>query len=62
MKKQVKKLALSRETLTHLENSLGHVAGAATALNCSASCPDICTFSGYRTCNTCGATCGTNLC
>lgn len=61
MKKQTKKLVLNRETLVQLENGLGRVAGGAT-YNCSASCPDVCTFSGYRTCNTCGATCGTNLC
>jgi hypothetical protein len=54
MKKQTKKLVLSRETLVSLETSLEQVAGGAT-LHCQ--------YSGYRTCTTCdNATCGTNLC
>jgi hypothetical protein len=52
MKKTVKKLALNRETLTNLEENLAQVAGGAT-LHCE--------YSGYRTCATCAATCGTNL-
>jgi hypothetical protein len=54
MKKQVKKLALAKETLVNLEESLGQVAGGVTL--------KACTFSGYNTCQTCGASCGTNLC
>lgn len=58
MKKQAKKLVLSRETLARLEANLGQVAGGATA-----SCPARCTFSGDQTCTTCNHnTCGTNLC
>ena len=55
MKKQMKKLALNRETLVGLDASLAQVAGGVTG-------PKACTFSGYQTCATCGATCGTNLC
>jgi hypothetical protein len=54
MKKQMKKLSLNRETLTGLDEDLGQVAGGVTL--------KACTFSGYNTCQTCGATCGTNLC
>ena len=65
-KKNLKKLVLSKETLTDLQSDLGYVAAAATGVygcvsgtGCGApACP----WSGYRTCNTCGATCGTNLC
>jgi len=53
MKKTVKKLVLNRETLTNLEENLGEVAGGATLR---------CQYSGYQTCATCMATCGTNLC
>jgi len=54
MKKQPKKLVLSRETLVGLETNLDQVAGGATLR---------CEYSGYRTCTTCdNATCGTNLC
>lgn len=52
MKKQVKKLVLAKETVIRLEENLEQVAGGLTH-DC---------WSGYRTCNTCGATCGTNLC
>ena len=65
MKKKLKKLQLNRETLTQLEPSHGQIAGGTSYAPCgSASCPDICTFSGgYRTCNTCNnQTCGTNFC
>jgi hypothetical protein len=65
-KKTVKKLVLAKETLIDLESGLPHVAAAATA---AAACisgtgcgAPACPWSGYRTCNTCGATCGTNLC
>ena len=53
MKKQVKKLVLSRETLVDLEENLVQVAGGYTAR---------CQYSGYNTCNTCAATCTTNYC
>jgi hypothetical protein len=64
MKKTAKRLMLNRETLVHLEQNPGQVAGGVTAVtDCgSQSCPVLCTFSGYRTCVTCGGTCGTNLC
>jgi hypothetical protein len=52
MKKQMKKLALSRETLAGLENNLAQVAGGITT-----ACP-----SGRNTCTTCTPTCTTNLC
>jgi hypothetical protein len=64
MKKTAKRLVLNRETLGNLGHNLEQVAGGVTAVtDCgSQSCPAICTFSGYRTCVTCGGTCGTNLC
>jgi hypothetical protein len=64
MRKRTKRLVLNRDTLVKMEHNLEQVEGAATAVtDCgSASCPVLCTFSGYRTCVTCGGTCGTNLC
>jgi hypothetical protein len=62
MKKRVKKMVLSRETLVHLENSLEQVAGGASEPSYCGSCPQDCTFSGQRTCNTCQGTCTTNYC
>ncbi len=54
MKKQMKKLVLSRETLVSLETNLGQVAGGYTLR---------CQYSGYATCTTCdNQTCGTNYC
>jgi hypothetical protein len=53
MKKQIKKLVLSRETLVGLEANLSQVAGGVTLR---------CEYSGYATCATCNRTCGTNLC
>jgi len=54
MKKQMKKLALSRETLVSLEANLEQVAGGYTLR---------CQYSGYGTCTTCdNQTCGTNFC
>jgi hypothetical protein len=54
MKKQPKKLVLSRETLVDLETQLEKVAGGYTAR---------CQYSGYATCTTCdNFTCGTNYC
>jgi len=54
MKKQMKKLVLSRETLVSLEANLGQVAGGYTTF---------CQYSGYGTCTTCdNQTCGTNFC
>lgn len=61
MKKKAKKLVLAKETLTDFEIGFGEVAGAATA-SCTGCGPPACPFSGLRTCVTCGATCGTNLC
>jgi hypothetical protein len=55
MKKQMKKLVLNRETLVGLDVNLGQVAGGLTN-------PKACQDSGYNTCQTCQATCGTNLC
>lgn len=54
MKKTVKKMALSRETLVSLEKSLGEVAGGAITLRCP--------YSGQNTCNTCVGTCTSNYC
>ena len=66
MKKKLKKLVLAKETLVDLEGNLGPVAGGASTLaGCisGTGCNNTgCPYSGYRTCNTCGATCGTNLC
>jgi hypothetical protein len=53
MKKNTKKLVLNRETLANLDPRLSQVVGGITAL---------CEYSGYRTCNTCQATCTTNYC
>jgi len=66
-KKTVKKLVLAKETLIDLESGLAYVAAAATAAGACISgtgCgAPACPYSGgYRTCNTCGQTCGTNLC
>jgi hypothetical protein len=61
MKKTPKKLVLAKETLADLESGLSNVAGAATA-SCTGCGAPACPWSGYRTCITCGATCGTNLC
>jgi hypothetical protein len=52
-KKQTKKLVLAKETVVGLQDNLEQVAGAATLR---------CEYGGYRTCATCGQTCGTNLC
>ncbi|HVG10507.1 MAG TPA: class I lanthipeptide [Thermoanaerobaculia bacterium] len=52
-KKEKKKLTLNRETLVSLEENLKQVAGGVTLR---------CEYSGYKTCATCGQTCGTNLC
>lgn len=59
-KKKTKKLMLSKETLVDLQSGLGQVvAGAVSGTGCGApACP----WSGVRSCNTCGNTCGTNLC
>jgi hypothetical protein len=54
-KTMTKRLTLHRETLADLEHGLEQAAGGVTG-------PKACTFSGYQTCATCGATCGTNLC
>jgi hypothetical protein len=53
MKKTVKKLVLSKETVIHLQENLEKVAGG-NSHDC---------WSDYRTCATCNNnTCGTNLC
>jgi hypothetical protein len=59
MKKQVKKLVLSKETLRNLEKGeLERVAGEA-----SAACTDTNCCSGVATCATCNHnTCGSRLC
>ncbi len=58
MKKQMKKLTLSKETVRHLENGeLGRVAGQA-----SVDCTYTNCCSGYATCATCKTQCGTRLC
>lgn len=57
MKKKVKKLALSRETLADLD--LQRAAGGAITQTCR---PEPCWYSGYRTCTTCQVTCTTNYC
>jgi hypothetical protein len=66
MKKKTKKLKLAKETLIDLQSGIGHVAAGATAAYACASgtgCgAPACPWSGYRSCNTCGNTCGTNLC
>jgi hypothetical protein len=53
MKKTMKKLVLNRETLVNLQENLDRVAGGITPR---------CMYSGYNTCQTCEATCGTNFC
>ena len=54
MKTRDKKLMLNRETLVELEQGdLQQAAGGVTL-----GCP----YSGYRTCNTCAASCTTNYC
>lgn len=53
MKKTMKRLVLNRETLANLDEGLDKAAGGITRF---------CTFSGDNTCQTCIATCGTNLC
>ena len=53
MKKTVKKMALNRETLVDLEQSLVKVAGGITLR---------CQYSGYATCGTCESVCTTNYC
>jgi hypothetical protein len=55
-KKTIKKLEINRETLAKLDELELHPVAGGT------STPEHCTFSGYRTCNTCGMTCGTNYC
>ncbi len=69
MKKQMKKLALTRETLTNLQHSsLLRIAGGITAVqDCGTqSCAppySSCEFSnGQNTCVTCEGVCTTNYC
>lgn len=60
-KKTVKKLMLAKETLIDLQSGVEHVAAGAGVSGTGCGEP-ACPWSGYRSCNTCGATCGTNLC
>ncbi len=65
MKKQMKKLALHRETLADLDRlNLKDAVGGATLNTCpSYTCyPQNCDYSGRNTCTTCQLTCNTNLC
>jgi hypothetical protein len=64
MKKQAKKLTLSRETLVGLDHHLARVAGGATAAAACGTYSGLCENSnGIRTCNTCNNnTCNTNYC
>jgi len=58
MKRQVKKLVLSKETVRSLEKvDLERVAGGA-----SVDCTYTNCCSGYATCATCKTQCGTRLC
>ena len=57
MKKQMKKLALSKETLICLESTLGHLAGGASLACTNTNC-----CSGLATCATCGTQCTSRLC
>ena len=61
MKKKLKKLVLAKETVADLGSGIVNVAGANT-VSCTGCGPPACPWSGYHTCVTCGATCGTNLC
>ncbi|MFY9824419.1 MAG: hypothetical protein WAM82_23790 [Thermoanaerobaculia bacterium] len=56
MKKTLKRLALSRETLVALDHFDFPVVGAARTV------PPVCDFSNRNTCTTCQLTCTTNLC
>jgi hypothetical protein len=68
MKKQAKKMTLTRETLSHLEKNLGQVAGAVTAwADCGTqTCAppySACDWSnGQNTCISCEGVCTTNYC
>ncbi len=56
MKRKNCTLKLNRETLQALDTRvLEPAVGGLTN-------PRVCTFSGYQTCGTCVATCGSNLC
>ena len=58
MKKQMKKLALSKETVRSLEKGeLGMAVGEASAQCTYTNC-----CSGLATCATCGGQCGSRLC
>lgn len=57
-KRAAKKIVLSRETLANLTQGFEQIAGGASV----PTCPQDCTFSGQRTCNTCAGTCTTNYC
>lgn len=62
MKKKVKKLVLSRETLAQLDNIELRVAGGTDETEMT--CPQFCLYSrGRRTCDTCdNQTCTSNFC
>ncbi|MEP7012279.1 MAG: hypothetical protein ABJC13_18305 [Acidobacteriota bacterium] len=56
MKRKSCALKLHRETLKALDSRTLEPAVAGV------TGPKACEWSGYQTCATCGATCGTNLC
>ncbi len=66
MKKAVKRLTLTRETVVNLGTALRRAGGGATDVTqCgSQSCPAICTWTidNQNTCVTCAGTCTTNNC
>lgn len=55
MKRRLSKLSLHRDTVQQLDRkeALEAIAGGISRR---------CEWSGYQTCGTCAATCGTNLC
>ena len=61
MKKRMKKLMLSRETLAQLDNLELRMAGGTNETE--RTCPQFCLYSnGRQTCDTCNLTCNTNEC
>lgn len=58
MKKKIRKLVLSRETLVELDRPLQAVGGRPPWE--TQTCPENCPWSGANTCATCGPTCETN--
>lgn len=66
MKKQIKKLALHRETLADLDRLSLRLADGGTGVSahsCYMTCGSCdCTYSDRGTCGTCEGTCTTNYC